>query len=219
MKKLAIIAVAIGCGLLVYLVWPKTIDVDPTQYENKQELIWEDVLLHADLAVVGTVDSLAPSQWNVGEDGATLESMHTDATVRPAQAFLTYKPGENQPPSLPEEITVRLDGGKIGWEKQTYRGEAVLEPGEDVLLLLHENGGGSGAVYYTVYGGKWGKLTRQETDGVVSYTNGRDEVAAEGMVETLQQITEDYANSYNGASDYYTAGEIKEMNDALFEAQ
>ena len=39
------------------------------------------------------------------------------------------------------------------------------------------------------------------------------------MVETLQQITEDYANSYNGASDYYTAGEIKEMNDALFEAQ
>lgn len=219
MKKLAIIAMVISCGLLVYLVWPKTIDVDPTQYENKQELIWEDVLLHADLAVVGTVDSLAPSQWNVGEDGATLDTMYTDATVRPAQVFLTYKPGENQPPSLPEEITVRLSGGKIGWEKQTYRGEAVLEPGEDVLLLLHEKGGGSGAVYYTVYGGKWGKLTRQEKDGAVSYTNGRDEVAAEGMVETLQQITEDYANSYNGASDYYTAGEIKEMNDALFEAQ
>ena len=219
MKKMAIIAMVISCGLLVYLVWPKTIDVDPTRYENKQELIWEDVLLHADLAVVGTVDSLAPSQWNVGEDGATLDTMYTDATVRPAQVFLTYKPGENQPPSLPEEITVRLSGGKIGWEKQIYRGEAVLKPGEDVLLLLHENGGGSGAVYYTVYGGKWGKLTRQEKDGAVSYTNSRDEVAAEGMVETLQQITEDYANSYNGASDYYTAGEIKEMNDALFEAQ
>ncbi len=217
MKKMAIIAVAIGCGLLVYLMWPKTISIDATEIEF--ELSLEEMLLEADLAVVGTVDSLAPSQWNVGEDGATLDTMYTDATVRPAQAFLTYKPGENQPPSLPEEITVRLSGGKIGWEKQTYRGEAVLEPGEDVLLLLHEKGGGSGAVYYTVYGGKWGKLTRQETDGVVSYTNGRDEVAAEGMVETLQQITEDYANSYNGASDYYTAGEIKEMNDALFEAQ
>ena len=218
MKKLAIIAMVISCGLLVYLMWPKTISIDETEIEF--ELSLEEMLLEADLAVVGTVDSLAPSQWNVGKDGATLESMHTDATVRPAQAFLTYKPGENQPPSLPEEITVRLDGGKIGWEKQIYRGEAVLEPGEDVLLLLHENGGGSGAVYYTVYGGKWGKLTRQETDGAVSYTNGRDEVAAEGMVETLQQITEDYASQfYNGASDYYTAGEIKEMNDALFEAQ
>ena len=166
MRKMAIIAVAIGCGLLVYLMWPKTISIDETEIEF--ELSLEEMLLEADLAVVGTVDSLAPSQWNVGEDGATLESMHTDATVRPAQAFLTYKPGENQPPSLPEEITVRLSGGKIGWEKQTYRGEAVLEPGEDVLLLLHEKGGGSGAVYYTVYGGKWGKLTRQETDGVVS---------------------------------------------------
>lgn len=217
MRKMAIIAVAIGCGLLVYLMWPKTISIDETEIEF--ELSLEEMLLEADLAVVGTVDSLAPSQWNVGEDGATLESMHTDATVRPAQAFLTYKPGEKQPPSLPEEITVRLSGGKIGWEKQIYCGAAVLEPGEDVLLLLHENGGGSGAVYYTVYGGKWGKLTRQEKDGAVSYTNGRDEVAAEGMVETLQQITEDYANSYNGASDYYTAGEIKEMNDALFEAQ
>ena len=191
MKKMAIIAVAIGCGLLVYLMWPKTISIDETEIEF--ELSLEEMLLEADLAVVGTVDSLAPSQWNVGEDGATLESMHTDATVRPAQAFLTYKPGEKQPPSLPEEITVRLSGGKIGWEKQIYRGEAVLEPGEDVLLLLHENGGGSGA--------------------------GRCALHRRRVVQTLQQIPEDYANSYNGASDYYTAGEIKEMNDALFEAQ
>lgn len=65
---------------------------------------------------------------------------------------------------------------------------------------------------------EWGKLTRQEKDGAVSYTNGRDEVPAEGLEENLQQITEEYANSYNGASDYYTAGEIKEMNEALFES-
>lgn len=139
-KKVALIAVVIGCGLLVYLMWPKTISVDPTGYDDEQKLTLEDVLLHADLAVVGTVDALAPSQWSVGEDGENLDMMYTDATVRPAQAFLTYKPDEKQPSSLPEEITVRLDGGKIGWEKQTYRSEAVLEPGEDVLLLLEERG-------------------------------------------------------------------------------
>ena len=94
----------------------------------------------------------------------------------------------------------------------------MLEPGEDVLLLLEEREDSSGTIYYTVYGGKWGKLTRQEKDGAVSYTNGRDEVPAEGLEENLQQITEEYANSYNGASDYYTAGEIKEMNEALFES-
>ena len=111
-----------------------------------------------------------------------------------------------------------MDGGKIGWKKKTYRSEAVLEPGEDVLLLLEEREDSSGTIYYTVCGGKWGKLTRQEKDGAVSYTNGRDEVPAEGLEENLQQITEEYANSYNGASDYYTAGEIKEMNEALFES-
>ena len=88
-KKAALIAVVIGCGLLVYLMWPKTISVDPTGYDDEQKLTLEDVLLHADLAVVGTVDALAPSQWRVGEDGATLDMMYTDATVRPAQAFLT----------------------------------------------------------------------------------------------------------------------------------
>ena len=217
-KKMAVIAVVIGCGLLVYLMWPKTISADPTGYDDEQKLTLEDVLLHADLAVVGTVDALAPSQWSVGEDGENLDMMYTDATVRPAQAFLTYKPDEKRPPSLPEEITVRLDGGKIGWKKQTYRSEAVLEPGEDVLLLLEEREDSSGAIYYTVCGGRWGKLTRQEKDGTVSYTNGRDEVPAEGLEENLQQITEEYANSYNGASDYYTAGEIKEMNEALFES-
>ena len=44
------------------------------------------------------------------------------------------------------------------------------------------------------------------------------EIRLTGKSNIYEQITEEYANSYNGASDYYTAGEIKEMNEALFES-
>ena len=62
-----------------------------------------------------------------------------------------------------------------------------------------------------------GKFTKQEIDGQLCYTNGRDQLTVDGLEETIQQIEENNKNT-QWASDYYTDEEIKVMNDALFES-
>ena len=104
----------------------------------------------------------------------------------------------------------------IGNTVQTSSSYPSLEENETALLFLVEESDNSGT-YYSILGNSQGKFTKQEIDGELCYTNGRDQLPVEGLRETIQQIAEDNKDT-QWASDYYTDEEIKAMNDALFES-
>ena len=213
MKKIAIITMMFCCGILLYFVWPKSVSIEveaATAYMSLEEMV-----VKADLITEVNVKSLEDSEWDTDANGEQIDQMHTDANVQPVEIYSDDMDGI-QTISETEELTVRTDVGQIGNTVQTSSGLPSLEENETALLFLVEESDDTGT-YYSILGNSQGKFTKQEIDGELCYTNGRDQLPVEGLQEKIQQIAEDNKDT-QWASDYYTDEEIKAMNDALFKS-
>lgn len=200
--------IAIGCfvlGLGIYQLLPRTTYIDIN--ESTAYMSLEEMVCKADLILEGTAQQAMESQWDISETGETLDTMHTDVQVDPANTLLSE---ENQKDS---SILVRTHIGEISRTIQTSSSYPTLSEGEQVLLFLDAPSEPSEP--YAILGSSQGKFTLAEQDGESVYTNGRDVIPASDWKETLQQIATEYADT-EWPSDYYTPEEIKEMNDALF---
>lgn len=213
MKKLAIFTMVFCCGILVYIALPKTVSIKLdaiTRYISLEEMVDR-----ADLIAEINVKALEDSEWNIDANGEQIDQLHTDVNVQPLRI---YSDNMDRKQSIynAEEFTVRTDVGQIGNTVQTATGYPSLEENETALLFLVEESDDTGT-YYSILGNNQGKFTKQEIDGELCYTNGRDQLPVEGLQEKIQQIAEDNKDT-QWASDYYTDEEIKAMNDALFES-
>ena len=213
MKKLAIFTMVFCCGILVYIALPKTVSIKLdaiTRYISLEEMVDR-----ADLIAEFNVKALEDSEWNIDANGEQIDQLHTDVNVQPLRI---YSDNMDRKQSIynAEEFTVRTDVGQIGNTVQTATGYPSLEENETALLFLVEESDDTGT-YYSILGNNQGKFTKQEIDGELCYTNGRDQLPVEGLQEKIQQIAEDNKDT-QWASDYYTDEEIKAMNDALFES-
>lgn len=213
MKKTAIFAMVFCCGILTYFALPKTVSIKLDAITAYMPL--EEMVDRADLIAEVNVETLEDSEWNVDATGEQIDQLHTDANVRPLEIYSDNADGI-QTLSETEEFTVRTDIGQIGNTVQTSSSYPSLEENETALLFLVEESDNSGT-YYSILGNSQGKFTKQEIDGELCYTNGRDQLPVEGLREKIQQIAEDNKDT-QWASDYYTDEEIKAMNDALFES-
>ena len=201
------------CGILVYIALPKTVSIKLdaiTRYISLEEMVDR-----ADLIAEINVKALEDSEWNIDANGEQIDQLHTDVNVQPLRI---YSDNMDRKQSIynAEEFTVRTDVGQIGNTVQTATGYPSLEENETALLFLVEESDDTGT-YYSILGNNQGKFTKQEIDGELCYTNGRDQLPVEGLQEKIQQIAEDNKDT-QWASDYYTDEEIKAMNDALFES-
>lgn len=213
MKKLAIFTMVFCCGILVYIALPKTVSIKLdaiTRYISLEEMVDR-----ADLIAEINVKALEDSEWNIDANGEQIDQLHTDVNVQPLRI---YSDNMDRKQSIynAEEFAVRTDVGQIGNTVQTATGYPSLEENETALLFLVEESDDTGT-YYSILGNNQGKFTKQEIDGELCYTNGRDQLPVEGLQEKIQQIAEDNKDT-QWASDYYTDEEIKAMNDALFES-
>lgn len=213
MKRIAIFTMVFCCGILAYFALPKTVSIQLDAITAYMSL--EEMVTKADLIAEISVETLEDSEWNVDATGEQIDQLHTDANVRPLEIYSDNTDGI-QTLSETEEFTVRTDIGQIGNTVQTSSSYPSLEENETALLFLVEESDNSGT-YYSILGNSQGKFTKQEIDGELCYTNGRDQLPVEGLREKIQQITEDNKDT-QWASDYYTDEEIKAMNDALFES-
>lgn len=213
MKKLAIFTMVFCCGILVYFALPKTVSIQLDAITAYMSL--EEMVTKADLIAEVSVESLEDSEWDTDASGKQIGQMHTDANVQPSEIYSDDMDGI-QTMSETEEITVRTDVGQIGNTVQTSSGLPSLEENETALLFLVEESDNTGT-YYSILGNSQGKFTKQEIDGKLCYTNGRDQLPVEGLQEKIRQIAEDNKDT-QWASDYYTDEEIEAMNDALFES-
>ena len=213
MKKTAIFAMVFCCGILTYFALPKTVSIKLDAITAYMPL--EEMVDRADLIAEVNVETLEDSEWNVDATAEQIDQLHTDANVRPLEIYSDNTDGI-QTLSETEEFTVRTDIGQIGNTVQTSSSYPSLEENETALLFLVEESDNSGT-YYSILGNSQGKFTKQEIDGELCYTNGRDQLPVEGLREKIQQIAEDNKDT-QWASDYYTDEEIKAMNDALFES-
>ena len=201
------------CGILVYFTLPKTVSIRLdaiTAYMSLEEMVTKN-----DLIAEVCVDTLKDSEWNVDANGVQINQIHTDAIVRPLEVYSDYTDGI-QTLSEAEEFTVRTDVGQIGNIVQTSSSYPSLTENETALLFLVEESDENGT-YYTILGNMQGKFTKQEIDGQLCYTNGRDHLPVDNLEETIRQISEDNTDM-EWASDHYSAEEIQTMNDALFES-
>ena len=113
----------------------------------------QDLYREADLVVVGEV-SCSSSFWNEAHD--TIYTEHTIALERAAKG----KPGD--------QVIVRLMGGTVDGKTLRVAGNAQVEKGERVLLVLRKAGG-----FHVVIGMSQGKWSVRQLDGVDHVWRGK----------------------------------------------
>lgn len=112
---------------------------EPLYGEGSASLIpfnHSDLLIKSDTIVIGKVKEILPSKWN------TIDGKRPGGTVAFSPFCLIYtdivisvdKYEKN--PLSSKEVTVRVDGGKVGNDTLVSESEPSFQPGEKVLLYL-----------------------------------------------------------------------------------
>lgn len=192
-KKTLIAIVAITGMALLYSILNRSVDqrepITITSNASYAEMSLDDLIIQADLIVIGSLDRMYPSRWNT-PDGqlpkeVTVQTITPDKIIFTDMAFNVDQAvkRQNVPPNT---IRIRSLGGIVGQDQMIVSGVASLETNTTYLLFLGVDTGSTADIdpgHYFIRGGQQGMY--KITDGkAVSF---RDEWQVVDLIAYIEK--------------------------------